>query len=95
MFYNYPDHTLVYWRNEQSGQLPNAVKKLFSNSSNFNQEDADLIRGYLKHWTSFKGHYFPKEEDRQALLNQLDQAKSIKDFNQITKQLLAYAIDPF
>ncbi len=50
MFYNYPDHTLVYWRNEQSAQLPKAVEKLFSNSSNFNQ---------------------------------------------ITKQLLTYAIDPF
>ena len=95
MFYNYPDHTLVYWRNEQSGQLIKSVEKLFSNYLDFSQEDADLIRSYLKHWTSFKGHYFPNEEDRQALLNQLNQAHSIQDFNKITSQLLTYGIDPF
>ncbi|MEA5537013.1 hypothetical protein [Crocosphaera sp. XPORK-15E] len=95
MIHGYPDHTLVYWKNEQSGQLAIAVLQYLNNSRNFRDIHADLLRDYLKHWTSFRGHYFSKEEDRQNLLKQLDKAQSIKDFNQIIEQLLKVGIDPF
>ncbi|MEA5511813.1 hypothetical protein VB715_18740 [Crocosphaera sp. UHCC 0190] len=95
MIHGYPNHTLVYWKNEQSGQLEIAVLKFFQKPQNFNHLHADLLRDYLKHWTSFRGHYFPKEEDRQNLLKQLDKAQSIKDFSQIIEQLLKVGIDPF
>lgn len=95
MIHEYPSHILVYWRNEQSGQLSNAVQKLFNESPDFNKKDANLIRGYLKHWTSFRGHYFSSENDRQTLLKEIEFAYAPPKFFQIIDELLTYGIDPF
>lgn len=95
MIEGYPSHTLVYWQNEQSGQLIRAVQNFFDDSVEFDKTNVSLIRDYLKHWVGFRGHYFPKEDDRQSLIKELDESVTRKDFNQIIDKLLGFAIDPF
>ena len=96
MLFGYTDDILVYWQNEQSGRLPEAVTRLFFDHNSFNEGDRELIRNYMSHWVAFKGHVFEPESIRQDLLSSLQAATTFQDFLNINSILVSqYGIDPF
>jgi hypothetical protein len=90
---NLPENSLVYWRNEQTGQLAIAVRKFFDNEE-LTENDLELLKAYLSHW--IKLSVFPSELIRD---NILIQTESVSDRSQLGSMVDAlvdeFGIDPF
>ena len=90
---NYPE-TLTYWQNH-TPLLKHSISKFLGGESNFDEQELNSIKGYIKHWIEYDGHEFERESDRQILLIDLSNCKSTEDIECFLEILLDFGIDPF
>lgn len=79
----------LFWPNEKSGRMAEAVRRLFDSESELGDEDVELLKWYVGQWVEVMPH--PPIGWRARIAR----CANKYDLSRLTRWLLENAIDPF
>jgi hypothetical protein len=90
----YPAGGPLYWANDLSGILPDAVQTFFQRPAALTTEQMELLTMYLIYWLEAPCWHYPPGT-REQLLAQAKAVTTRADFDTVLNACLALGIDPF
>lgn len=92
----YPNGAPLFWMNEVSGVLKDAIKAFLNRESACDAEQFRLVKEYVAHWINAPGFLWdPEWTPRRALIDTLDVAGDRDAVWRVVDKLLDVGIDPF